>query len=104
MNKKLPIFLSFLGGGTTTRGCRRNSTCLCENTCDSLADKPDSCLSFYCIDDCSCPIGFTYSNTTKRCERDLDCPCVKNGTIFKVCYANALTGLKMFLLKLILGS
>ena len=83
-----PNILFFKGQGTTTRACARNSTCLCENTCDSLSDHPKSCSSFYCIDDCSCPNGFIYDTVTKRCERNLTCPCVKDGTIYKVYITN----------------
>jgi len=73
--------------GNTTTGptkCPRNSICLCENTCDSLAGNPTGCLTLQCTDQCECPDGFSINIITGFCDRNVDCPCTKNGKIFRM--------------------
>ncbi|XP_057292411.1 SCO-spondin-like isoform X2 [Hydractinia symbiolongicarpus] len=62
--------------------CPRNSTCLCINTCNSLAKDPRGCHRLQCIDACSCPKYFKYSKRTGYCHSDPKCPCVRNGKVF----------------------
>ncbi|XP_057292657.1 low-density lipoprotein receptor-related protein 2-like, partial [Hydractinia symbiolongicarpus] len=64
--------------------CPRNSTCLCINTCNSLAKDPRGCHRLQCIDACSCPKYFKYSKRTGYCHSDPKCPCVRNGKVFVV--------------------
>merc|ERR1711931_390971 len=43
---------------TTASTTPCHPVCLCEKTCASLEQGPDSCASVQCIKECSCPDGY----------------------------------------------